>query len=104
MSATKPEKWGLVVPKVEKEIAEPPMYKVLLHNDHYTTKEFVVEVLMAVFGKSLEDAAHLMFYVHRNGTGVCGVYTRELAETKVKIVTQLARENGFPLRTTMEKE
>jgi ATP-dependent Clp protease adaptor protein ClpS len=80
------------------------MYKVLLHNDDYTTKAFVVEVLIAVFNKSIDEATSLMWHVHRNGSGVCGVYPFEMAETKVSLATMAARENGFPLKTTMEKE
>ena len=88
--------------RIEEEIREPIMYTVLLHNDDYTTMEFVVEILMRVFSKSLADASRIMIDVHRRGTGVCGVYTREVAETKVEAVRALARENGFPLRCTME--
>jgi ATP-dependent Clp protease adaptor protein ClpS len=90
--------------EVKEEITEPPMYKVLLHNDDYTPKAFVVEILTAVFNKSIEAATRLMWHVHRNGVGVCGVYPYELAETKINFVTKTARENGFPLKTTMERE
>lgn len=88
----------------EEKTSEPPMYKVLLHNDDYTTKAFVVEILMAVFNKSIAEATRLMWHVHRNGSGVCGIYPYEMAETKVNLVTMIARENGFPLKTSMEKE
>jgi ATP-dependent Clp protease adaptor protein ClpS len=80
------------------------MYKVLLHNDDYTTKAFVVGILMAVFNKSTEEATNLMWHVHRNGSGVCGIYPYEMAETKVNLVTMIARENGFPLKTSMQRE
>ena len=90
--------------RLEEKITEPPMYRVLLHNDDYTTKVFVVEILTAVFNKSVEEATRLMWRVHRNGVGVCGVYPYELAETKVNLVTRVARENGFPLKATMERE
>ncbi len=83
---------------------KPPMYRVLLHNDDYTTMEFVVEVLMYVFNKSPEAAVKIMMNVHRKGIGVCGVYTHEVAETKVDTVHNLARESGFPLRCSMEQE
>ena len=83
---------------------EPPMYRVLLHNDDYTTMEFVVEILMYVFNKSPETAAKIMMNVHQKGVGVCGVYTYEVAETKVNAVHNLARESGFPLRCSMEQE
>jgi len=89
---------------IEEKTTEPPMYKVLLHNDNYTTKAFVVEILMAVFNKSREEATSLMWRVHRNGSGVCGIYPYEMAETKVNLVTMVARENGFPLKTSMERE
>jgi ATP-dependent Clp protease adaptor protein ClpS len=93
-----------VVTKIEEEVTEPPMFKVLLHNDDFTTKEFVVKILVSVFSKSLDEATQLMWAVHKNGVGVCGVYPFEIAETKVNIVTATARENGFPLRSTMEPE
>jgi ATP-dependent Clp protease adaptor protein ClpS len=90
--------------EIEEKTTEPPMYKVLLHNDDYTTKAFVVEVLLAVFNKSIDEATSLMWQIHRNGSGICGIYPYEMAETKVSLVTTAARENGFPLKTTMERE
>ena len=93
-----------VLEEIEDKTTEPPMYKVLLHNDDYTTKAFVVEILTAVFNKSIEEATRLMWQVHRNGVGVCGLYPYEMAETKINLVTKVARENGFPLKTTMERE
>ncbi len=83
---------------------KPPRYKVILHNDDYTTMEFVVEILVNVFGKSLEKAMQIMLNVHNKGKAVCGVYTREIAETKVETVHHLAGSRGFPLKSTMEKE
>ena len=88
---------------VEEELQEPPMYRVLLHNDDYTTMEFVVQVLENVFHKSPSEATHIMLSVHKNGTGVCGIYTAEVAETKVELVHHLARKNGFPLQCSMEE-
>ena len=82
----------------------PPMYRVILHNDDYTTMEFVVEILTNIFGKSLENASRIMLNIHRQGKDTCGIYTHEIAETKVSIVHHLAREKGFPLKSTMEKE
>ena len=70
---------------IDEELAEPPMYKVLLHNDDFTTKEFVVTILVSVFNKSLDAATQLMWSVHRNGLGVAGVYPLEIAETKDSI-------------------
>lgn len=86
----------------DEQVREPEMYKVLLHNDDYTTMDFVVEVLMMVFSKDFEEATRIMFDVHRKGVGLCGVYTFEIAETKVETVHALARENGYPLKCTME--
>lgn len=86
------------------DIEEPPMYRVLLHNDDYTTMQFVVELLMIVFHKTLEEATRIMLNIHQSGIGVCGVYSYEVAETKVETVHELARERGFPLKCSMEKE
>lgn len=86
------------------EVTDPPMFRVLLHNDDYTTMDFVVQILMLVFHKSLEKATRIMLNVHRKGVGLCGVYTYEVAETKVDTVHALARENQFPLKCTMEKD
>ncbi|MFH2060002.1 MAG: ATP-dependent Clp protease adapter ClpS [Pseudomonadota bacterium] len=82
----------------------PPMYKVILHNDNYTTMEFVVEILMTVFGKSLEKSTQIMLNVHNKGKEICGIYPRQVAETKVETVHNLASNKGFPLKSTMEKE
>lgn len=85
-------------------LEEPPLYRVLLINDDYTTMEFVVAVLKNVFHKSEEEATRIMLNVHQQGAGVCGLYPLEIAETKVEAVETLARENGFPLKCTMERE
>jgi ATP-dependent Clp protease adaptor protein ClpS len=89
--------------KSRSDISEPALYKVLLHNDDYTTMEFVVQVLMQVFHKSVVTATRIMLDVHKQGIGVCGLYTYEVAETKVETVIRMARENGHPLKCTMEK-
>jgi ATP-dependent Clp protease adaptor protein ClpS len=81
---------------------KPPMYKVLLHNDDYTTKEFVVFVLQSVFHRSEVDAIAVMEHVHNHGVGVAGVYTFEVAETKVTKTTQLARAHEYPLQLSIE--
>lgn len=88
----------------EREVQEPRKYKVLLHNDDYTTMDFVVEVLMRVFRKSETEATIIMLQIHNEGYGVCGLYTAEVAETKVDMVHRLAKSAGFPLRCTMEGE
>lgn len=90
--------------KPERKLKKPPLYKVLLHNDNYTTREFVVAVLQEVFRKTESEAVQIMLHVHYNGIGVAGVYTFEVAETKVSTVEKLARENEFPLRVSMEPE
>jgi ATP-dependent Clp protease adaptor protein ClpS len=87
---------------VEEELEEPPWYRVLLHNDDYTTMEFVVEILQKVFHKSSNEAARIMLLVHKSGIGECGVFTAEIAETKVEVVHHLAKKHGFPLQCSME--
>ena len=82
---------------------KPPMYKVLLHNDDYTTMEFVVDVLRRVFRRNEAEATRIMLHVHRTGIGVAGVYTREIAETKVRKVLNLARAVESPLQCTTEE-
>lgn len=104
MSRYNPDFQEGALTKIKEETTEPPMYRVLLHNDDYTTKEFVVQILMSVFGKSLEEATRIMWKAHKTGIGMCGVYSFEVAETKVNLVTSSARENGFPLQATMEKD
>ena len=87
--------------KVEKK--EPAQYKVVLLNDDYTTMEIVVQVLETVFQKSPAEAFRIMMHVHRNGSGIAGVYPWEVAETKVETVTSLARHAEFPLRAAIEE-
>ena len=93
-----------VATESQKQVVKPPLYKVLLHNDDYTTMEFVVYVLKRVFHKSEQDAFHIMLAVHHQGVGIAGVYTYEIAEAKISKVTQLARANEFPLMCTLEEE
>lgn len=88
---------------IQEDLEEPRMYKVLLHNDDYTTMEFVVEVLRKVFGKTPVEATQIMLNVHKSGIGVCGVFIEEVAETKVEMVHHLAKSNGFPLQCSMEE-
>ena len=88
---------------VEDEVREPRQFKVMLHNDDYTTMEFVVLVLVSVFRKNENEATQIMLNVHNNGVGVCGIYTAEVAELKVSLVPRLAKESGYPLRCSMEE-
>jgi len=94
---------GLVVEQSKPKLKKPPMYKVLLHNDDYTPMEFVVEVLEVFFTLDREHATRVMLHVHQKGKGVCGVFTREIAETKVALVNQYSREGKHPLMCDMEE-
>ena len=95
---------GEVVTKPRAKTQRPSLYKVLLLNDDYTPMEFVIHVLERFFSKNREDATRIMLHVHHNGVGICGVYTFEVAETKVAQVVDFARQNQHPLQCTMEKE
>jgi ATP-dependent Clp protease adaptor protein ClpS len=88
---------------VEDQLQEPRQFKVFLHNDDYTSMDFVVEVLMNVFGKSEAEAFAIMMSVHEKGIGLCGIYTAEVAETKVHLVHQMAKARSYPLRCSMEE-
>lgn len=90
--------------KTRTKLERPKLYKVLLHNDDYTTMEFVVAVLREVFHHDEVEATRIMLHVHRNGIGVAGIFTYEIAEAKVKKATELAREYQYPLMVTMEPE
>jgi ATP-dependent Clp protease adaptor protein ClpS len=90
--------------KDENTIELPRLYRVLLHNDHYTTMEFVVYILRNIFNKSHDEAVRIMLKVHREGIGVAGIYIRSVAEAKVEAVHQIARENGFPLKCSISPE
>ena len=92
-----------VVTESEKKLEKPRLYKILLHNDDYTTMEFVVRVLQCVFYKDHTEAVQIMLDVHKKGTGVAGIYPFEIAETKVAMVESLARQNEYPLKCTMEE-
>lgn len=83
---------------------KPAMYRVLLLNDDFTPMDFVVHVLERFFSKNRQEATEIMLHVHRRGVGVCGIYTYEVAETKVNLVMDYARKNEHPLQCTMEKE
>lgn len=105
MGSTKGKQWldEQVTTKDRQQVQEPPLYKVLLHNDDYTTMEFVVLVLKTVFNKDPATAIQIMLNVHHQGIGIAGLYTREIAETKVAVVHELAQKNEHPLRCSMEK-
>jgi ATP-dependent Clp protease adaptor protein ClpS len=95
---------AVVITDSKQQLKKPPLYKVLLHNDDYTTMEFVVLILKQVFHKSNTDAYRIMMAVHQQGIGVAGVYTYEIAEAKIDKVTSMAREHEFPLLCTLEEE
>jgi ATP-dependent Clp protease adaptor protein ClpS len=95
---------GQVVTRPRDKTQKPSMYKVLLLNDDYTPMEFVVHVLERFFSKGQEDATRIMLHVHNHGVGICGVYTYEIAETKVTQVIDFARQHQHPLQCTMEKD
>ncbi len=97
------ERKGSTAVKERNKVQEPSLYKVLLHNDDYTSMEFVVAILEKVFKKSTLEASKIMLNVHQEGVGIAGVYVREISETKVAVVQDLARQNEYPLRCTMEE-
>ena len=82
----------------------PKKYKVFILNDHYTTMDFVVDILITIFHKTFEESEAIMLEVHKNGRGLCGIYTHEIAETKVTQAINKAKDNGHPLKATMEEE
>jgi len=94
---------GEVLERTRQQTKQPKLFKVLLLNDDYTTMDFVIEVLESVFNKAPAEAHRIMMAVHTQGKGLCGVYPYEIAETKVDTVVERARENGFPLKATMEE-
>ena len=98
------------MPKIEEEleialeVQEPQMFKVLLHNDDYTSMDFVVEVLISIFHKTAVQSEQIMLQIHEKGKAICGVYSFEIAETKARQVKQRAKQNGFPLLATIEED
>ena len=104
MAGTDRQTDGEVLERTIQETKKPELFKVLLLNDDYTPMEFVVHVLERFFNKNREDATQIMLHVHRRGVGVCGVYTYEVAETKVTQVIDFARRHEHPLQCTLEKE
>ena len=100
--AMDPRLEGELLEEVEKELKEPDMYNVVLHNDDYTTREFVVEVLQIVFHKPAIEATRIMLDVHKKGRGVVGVYSWDVAQSKAAMVHRMAKEREFPLKCTVE--
>lgn len=104
MAGTDQQQKPDVAVKEKVRVDKPRLYKVLLHNDNYTTMEFVVHILQTVFRKSTQGAIEIMLNVHHIGIGVCGVYPHAVAETKADRVHEMAAQEGFPLRCTVEPE
>lgn len=92
-----------VLEREKSKVKEPTLFKVVLHNDDYTTMQFVMEILASIFDKAPAEAFRIMMNVHLNGHGICGTYIHEVAETKVSEVHVSARESGFPLRASLEE-
>ncbi|MBV2144613.1 ATP-dependent Clp protease adapter ClpS [Falsochrobactrum sp. TDYN1] len=99
-----PDSGTVVVTRTQPKTKKPSLYRVLLLNDDYTPMEFVIHVLQRFFQKNLEDATRIMLHVHNHGVGECGVFTYEVAETKVSQVMDFARQNQHPLQCVMEKK
>jgi ATP-dependent Clp protease adaptor protein ClpS len=99
-----PDESTLTKSRVEHQLDRPRMWRVLLHNDDYTTQDFVVWVLETIFHKAPGEAFEIMISVHQSGIGLAGVYTHDVAETKLKTTRQLAEQHEFPLLVTMEPE
>jgi ATP-dependent Clp protease adaptor protein ClpS len=95
---------GELLSKERNKLQEPPRYKVLLHNDDYTTMDFVVMILETIFHKDTVEATAIMQNVHNQGVGIAGVYTREIGETKISQVHRLAKKNQYPLKCSLEKD
>ncbi len=100
--ASDPKGDGAVKERKRAKTQKPRQYHVLFHNDDYTTMELVIEILVHIFNKNETEATHIMLTVHHKGVGVAGVYTRDVAETKVMESTEVARDRGAPLKVTME--
>ena len=94
---------GLAVQEIKPELKKPPLYKVILLNDDFTPMDFVIEILMEYFNMSEEKATQVMLQIHIQGIGVCGTYSKDVAETKVYIVNNYSRENQHPLMCSMEE-
>ena len=97
------EKEGSLATKEKIKTKKPSDFRVIMHNDDYTTMDFVVSMLVSIFNKPVNEASQIMLDVHKKGAGVCGVYTKEIAETKIAQVHTKAKESGYPLKCSMEK-
>ena len=95
---------SIAVQEAKPKLKLPSLYKVILNNDDYTPMDFVVEILESFFNMNIESATRIMLDVHKRGKGICGIFSREIAETKVAQVNNYSRENQHPLLCTMEKE
>ena len=95
---------AVIDPRTEQKLERPRMFRVLLHNDDYTTQDFVVWVLESIFRKGTAEAIAIMLSVHQSGVGLAGIFTHDVAETKVKATRELAEEHEFPLLVTMEPD
>ena len=104
MGEDKPQKDIGILERPEQRVKEPEQFRVMLHNDDYTTMDFVMEVLEEIFQKSPAESYRIMMKVHLEGHGVAGVYPHEVAETKVDTVLERARQHGFPLQASLEPE
>lgn len=104
MADEKPKTGGDVLEQPESTTKRPSVFRVILHNDDYTTMEFVIAVLESIFHKSPAEAHRIMMQVHTRGHGICGTYPFDVAETKVSLVHDAAREEGYPLRASVEEE
>jgi ATP-dependent Clp protease adaptor protein ClpS len=104
MAGTDRQTGDAVLERTRQQTKKPELYKVLLLNDDYTTMDFVIEILETVFHKQPAEAYRIMMMVHTQGKGLCGLYSHEVAETKVETVVSRARQSGFPLRAAMEPE
>ena len=94
---------NLVLQEAKPKLKRPPLYKVLLLNDDFTPMDFVIHILQDFFSMDREKATEVMMHVHTKGVGVCGIFPRDIAETKVSMVNQFSRESQYPLKCTMEK-
>ena len=103
MSTKIPSGHTTIREKVKTKLTEPPKYAVILLNDNYTTFELVVRVLVQIFRKNIPEAIKITNDVHRIGRGICGLYSKEIAETKIELVEQMTKKEGHPLKCVMEK-